>query len=271
MRILCLGFSYTGRYLAEHFEHQVFFLSRNADNVRSHGFQTADDLQTQPDFILDCVPRTDTDPGKTVYGRLIREMFPDRPVFIHISSTSVFGGRDAVHDGKLPEYNELTEIRPDDERGRNRLALEEAVLNDFPDAVIVRAGGIYGPGRCLPESVQSGRYRPDTNQMVSRIHVRDLCRIAIHACIAVTENPAVRFEGFQRDRLICAVDEKSTSNSEVMKYIEDEFKTDTVWPEIKDQRVTGRIISSLYAKELTGGFTFPDYRSGFRDCYGKLQ
>lgn len=119
MKILVLGASFTGEYLADHFpEHQVWFLSRRAAELAAAGrniYPETEPEQGAPreaasigfDAIMDTVPAIPRDPvGATdaqvaadeaaildpPYHAQIAQLLRDDPglPYIHISSTSVF-------------------------------------------------------------------------------------------------------------------------------------------------------------------------------------
>ncbi len=95
--------------------------------------------------------------------------------FIYISSTSVFGD----HDGN--EVSDNSSCHPDAPAGRMRLESEDLVRG-FKGlrGMVVRPAGIYGPGRDVATSIQSGRYEViDPAKITNRIHVHDLARVIL--------------------------------------------------------------------------------------------
>lgn len=97
--------------------------------------------------------------------------------FVYLGSTAVYGEVDADW------VDEETPVNPVSPRARARHAAEQALLEaharrGFP-AVIVRAPGIYGPGRSLAHRIRRGRYRVPGkgHNYLNRIHVDDLARI----------------------------------------------------------------------------------------------
>jgi nucleoside-diphosphate-sugar epimerase len=101
--------------------------------------------------------------------------------FVYLGSTAIYGSVDADW------VDEETPVRPDSPRSRARLEAEQAVLRahrerGFP-GVIVRAPGIYGPGRTLAHRIRRGSYRVtgDGQNYVNRIHVEDLARVLLAA------------------------------------------------------------------------------------------
>jgi nucleoside-diphosphate-sugar epimerase len=93
---------------------------------------------------------------------------------IYVSSTGVYApGNGAWVDETWP-------LEPTTASGRARLAAEGALP---PSAVILRAAGIWGPGRGLVDRLRAGTYRivGDGRARVSRIHVDDLVEAIIRA------------------------------------------------------------------------------------------
>jgi nucleoside-diphosphate-sugar epimerase len=91
---------------------------------------------------------------------------------VYVSSTGVYGARRGHID-------ESTPVDPAEPRARERLDAERSYLD--AGATIVRAAGIYGPGRGLHLRIQSGTFRVpgDGRGVVSRIHVADLAELIL--------------------------------------------------------------------------------------------
>ena len=268
MRILCLGASFTGRYLARNFpEHRVEFLSRDPAAVRAEGLSAFVPGQASQDgtfdLILDCLPalpdahgqRPAPHPYTEIVGSLLAAA-PGR--VIHVSSTSVYpAGADALVDvDDAPRYDETVPPAPPEERGQARLRLEEQLKAAWPGLLIIRASGIYGPTRCLALGFQNGdfrRARSAGNKLVSRIHVHDLCRLAL--ALAMTADPPA---------IVNAVDRRPTANREVFSYLEERLEITLPGEEWRTGAPSGRAIASRHTESLLGGtYRFPTYREGF--------
>lgn len=268
MRIVCLGASFTGRHLAAAFagRHEVHFLSRNPVQLPQRGLQHLSqlDIEAEPvDAILDTVPaRTQQDgalldPPYFPEVERILELHP-QATYVHVSSTSVYGGgADVQEESAIPDLDEREPPRPS-ARGILRLALEQRVLQLYPQARVLRSSGIYGPGRCLAISFRNGDFRRARagNRMVSRIHVHDLCRLAM----------AIAARGQEAPRIINGVDRAPALNAEVFSYLE-ELLGIRVPGEWRSSPPQGRRIVSLHAEDLLGGeYRYPTYREGFPQC-----
>lgn len=172
-----------------------------------------------------------------------------------MSGASLPGSSKAVAD--LPRLDENTPAAPDEERGLRRLRLEERLRAAFPDLIVVRATGIYGPGRCLALRFAEGDFRraASGNKIVSRIHVHDLCRVIL--ALALHAAPPV---------LVNAVDRTPTGNAELFAWLEERLRI-TIPGDWRETALTGRAIASLYMEELLGGrYRFESYREGFEDA-----
>ncbi|WP_437985367.1 NAD-dependent epimerase/dehydratase family protein [Sorangium sp. So ce117] len=96
----------------------------------------------------------------------------------YVSSTAVYG--DAT--GRI---DEATPTSADGPRAAARLAAEDVYR--ARGAVVLRAAGIYGPGRGLHQRLLRGDFRmtgegdQQGRNVVSRIHVEDLARLALAA------------------------------------------------------------------------------------------
>lgn len=89
---------------------------------------------------------------------------------VYVSTTGVY----AAAAGAWVDETFPTE--PLGDRGHARLAAERALLDGPVEAVVLRAPGIYGPGRGVHARLLAGTYRiiGDGDSHVSRIHVDDL-------------------------------------------------------------------------------------------------
>lgn len=245
-----------------------------------------------PDFIVDTVPAIREENSllnpfyveeihrlDDLYSRTAKDSasLPGSLPYIHISSTSVYP---ASVEGLLS----VDELSPtgETESCRKRLELEEAILRFRPEAAIVRAGGLYGPGRSLPIMIAQGKARffERGDDVISRVHVHDLCRLVLTLGQQIQDG--VSFPGYQRSNLINAVDPHPSSVSETRLFLLEMYSememqqglrrlgllAPTSLPE--PAPVPGqREVRSIYAANLIGDFRFPDYRSGFRDSISR--
>lgn len=103
------------------------------------------------------------------------DALPER--VIYISTSGVYGD----HQGS--RVDEQTPPRPGTERARRRLAAEQSLQGwarqHRVDCVILRVGGIYGPGRLPLQRLRQGMpvLRPDLAPPTNRIHADDLAQV----------------------------------------------------------------------------------------------
>ncbi|MCB1169543.1 MAG: hypothetical protein KDK25_04380 [Leptospiraceae bacterium] len=285
-KVLCLGRSFTGRYLKQEFPVEVRFLGRQEVPLEPGWL---------PDLIVDTIPaiREDSDLLNPFYSEEILRLdelhgrretkqeggaFPAVLPYIHVSSTSVYP---ASSEGLLT-VDELSETG-ESASCRKRLELEEAILKFRPEAAIVRAGGLYGPGRSLPIMIARGKTRffERGNDIISRIHVHDLCRLILALGEHLIQGSAY-FPGYQRTRLINAVDPHPSSVADTRDFLLEMYSEREMQESLarlglsvpgslpEPDPVSGqREVRSLYTSDLIGAFRFPDYRSGFRDSISR--
>ena len=270
MTILCLGGSYTARYLARRVAtgETVLLASRRAPDLRDQGYAAVSPhevatLEPPPRLVVDTVPAVEVDgrvadpPYLSAVSALL-ERSP-RTLFVHLSSTSVYPSRYQGRRGEdLPTMDEDTPPAPDRPGGERRLALEGRLRRALPQAVVVRAGGIYGPRRSLVDRFVEGRFRAADrrNRMVSRVHVEDLGRLLL---------ALARRERAELPSTINAVDECPSLNAHVYRFMREELGVQVPF-DVERLPAEGRRIVSRHLPRLLDELRFPSYRQGFRHC-----
>lgn len=107
----------------------------------------------------------------------------------YVSTTGVYGDRGGA------TVDETAEPAPGQDRSRRRLIAEQAWRGALPNVALdlMRAGGIYGPGRSVFDDLRAGTARRVTKpgHAFGRIHCDD---IALAACAAIAQDvpPGVR-------------------------------------------------------------------------------
>ena len=89
----------------------------------------------------------------------------------YISSTAVYPDQDGIWD-------EEKKLSPTSVKGKLRLATEK-ILSKYFRIVILRPGGIYGPGRNVARRILEKKKMLQGNKPIYRIHVKDLARIVL--------------------------------------------------------------------------------------------
>lgn len=123
------------------------------------------------------------DPPDQRLQRLLSLLTPPPVRFVYISTTGVYGDC----DGRT--VTETTPVNPSSERARRRVAAEDLLAgwagHHDANLVVLRAPGIYGPGRLGIERLQANApvlaepYAGPGN----RIHVDDLARCCVAALL----------------------------------------------------------------------------------------
>ena len=111
----------------------------------------------------------------------MREYRPQCKRFVYISSTGAYPQTAGTWDE--------TCTAPAGNDAGIRRHVTEAVLAENFDTRIVRAGGIYGPGRNLLTRLAVGKGPVRSDRPIHRIHVTDLARICVAAL--ADEAPAI--------------------------------------------------------------------------------
>lgn len=170
-----------------------------------------------------------------------------------VSSTAVYGSMSGVVD-------ETTSIPAPEGRAAVLLEAERRFLGFFAgrstDAVVLRLGGIYGPGRTrLIDLVREGRaVIPQASAITNRIHRDDAAAAAVHL-LTMAERP---------ERLYLGVDEAPAELGEVLRFIAGRLEMPEP-PTGAVERTRGGARRCSNARILASGFRFrfPDYESGY--------
>lgn len=183
--------------------------------------------------------------------RVLREQAPP-PRVVLVSSTSVYGD----HAGR--EVDEDTPASPEGFRGRLVAEGEEILGRTWPDSVVLRLGGIYGPGRTrLLDRVRAGEARcpPPPPVWSNRIHREDAAGALLH--LLRLRDP---------DRVYVGVDREPVPICEVYRYVADLLGAPE--PEIDPEagrRRGNKRCSSRRLVESGYVFSFPTFREGYQD------
>jgi nucleoside-diphosphate-sugar epimerase len=175
---------------------------------------------------------------------------------VYVSTTGVFGGARGRVD-------ESTPVDPDEPRARERLAAERAYLDR--GATILRAAGIYGPGRGLHRRILAGDFRIPAGggNVVSRVHVGDLAAIVLGVLEA---KPAL-----VRGEVFVVADDTPVPQIEAIRWLCDRLGVpvppsapiDEVAQSLRHDR---SVDNARIKRALSYRFAFPSYREGFEAC-----
>jgi nucleoside-diphosphate-sugar epimerase len=198
--LFCFGLGYSALVLARRLAKSGWAVTgtcRSADKVallREAGFSAVlfdrerpiatEALQGITHILVSVPPDASGDPVLARHAGDIAAM-PGLQWLGYLSTTGVYGDRGGAW------VEETAPLQPSGERGRRRVAAEQAWLRlwrDRGDPVhIFRLAGIYGPGRNPLEALRAGTAKriDKPGQVFSRIHVEDLASVLI----ASTERP----------------------------------------------------------------------------------
>ena len=181
--------------------------------------------------------------------------------FVYGSSTGVYG----QFEDPETVVDELTPPRDPHERGRDRLAVEQALAAAGLPLSVVRIAGIYGPGRTLKDSMRKeSLVLFEGGPKTSRIHVEDLARI-LEAMIEPSAPP-----------LVLACDDLPATTLDVARYTAEllgltapdpvplEDAKRIMSPAAHEMRLGGHCCRSIVRPKLIGDLTYPTYREGVR-------
>lgn len=202
-RLFCFGFGFSAEALANRLKPKGWRTAGTARvpdkvnaltarGVEAFAFPLADPpeaLRGTTHVLVSTPPGENGDPAFRYASDLAR--LTPRPAWLgYLSTTGVYGD----HAGGW--VDETTPEAPATERGRRRLAAEQAWGSwgraaNVPVAIF-RLAGIYGPGRNQLDSVRDGTARRIVreNQVFSRIHVEDIAQV-LEASIAKPHAGAV--------------------------------------------------------------------------------
>ncbi len=184
---------------------------------------------------------------------------PRRVLFV--SSTAVYGENDGG------EVDENTPARPSSATGRILREAEELLHARLPSAIVLRLGGIYGPGRTrLIDQVRQGTaVMPDPPRLTNRIHRDDAAAAIVHLTTTV-EVP---------EQIYLGVDSEPAELGEVLRFLAAELDV----PEPSSGATAASGGASKARGDSRGGdkrcsnsrllatgfrFRFPSFREGYR-------
>lgn len=234
MRVLILGYGYTGRRLGDRLlndGHEIIGTVTDLDeldeSISSKNLQEfrlgendiretikRDEWETGPSFSLIFTagpPRMDPLSDSL---NLLENFLEDLPYeqiknFVYLGSTSVYGDRNGEW------VDESAELDPISRSGRLKTQSERMIRESLPETtpwILVRPGGIYGPGRNSAERYLSEDYElvGGGEKWTNRIHVEDLARICKLAC------------GINENEILNAVDGNPVRLRELVEFLYEE-------------------------------------------------
>lgn len=171
--------------------------------------------------------------------------------FFYISSSAVNAGQDGQWvDERHPKA-------PTQATAQVLAQTEDLLLHSALPVTVLRASGIYGPGRNhLIDLVRTGKARlPAGSRWTNRIHRDDLARAVVHLAQLET----------QIDELYLVTDNHPAQLSEVYRHLATSLELPI--PSLDEGQAisrTDRRLSNALLRSTGWEPTFPDYREGYR-------
>lgn len=172
------------------------------------------------------------------------------PRIVLVSSTAVYD----VDDGSV--VDEQTPTSPRTPTSEVLLETEALLLERAPASVILRLGGIYGPGRerLLDQVRRGGIHEPHESPFTNRIHRDDAARAILH--LASLARPP---------QTVLGVDDDPARLGDVLRFLAAEVGADEPGAGSPDRESVGSKRCSNALLRSTGfEFDYPTYRQGYR-------
>ncbi|KSU65634.1 NAD-dependent epimerase/dehydratase family protein [Arthrobacter sp. NIO-1057] len=200
---------------------------------------------------IEAYTRSYLEVAKELVSRL-KVQAPQLRRFIYVSSSAVSGG------GEGEWIDESTEVAPNRPTSQVLADTERALLDSGLPVTILRASGIYGPGRNhLINQVRDASARmPLESHWTNRIHRDDLAQAVVH----------VAQLGADAEQIYMVTDNEPAQIGEIYTFLAQQLSL-PVPPQATEpavRRAANRRIRN--DKLLATGFTlqFPGYREGYR-------
>lgn len=269
MRVLIAGCGFVGSALAERLAsdgHDVFGLRRGSDGLPdgvvpvTADLVTGDGMETIPGDLDWCVTAISADARspdayEDAYVRALRNLQSKLEIENSTLDRWVFTSSTAVYGQNSGEWvDESASTNPSGFAGRTVLAGERIVrASDVPHPVVVRLGGIYGPGRTrLLDQVRGGEATcPPEPTYTNRIHRDDAAGILRH--VLQLEDP---------DEVYLGVDTDPAERCEVLTWLADRLgapppASGPGGTRGNKRASSARIVASGYH------FRYPTFREGY--------
>ncbi len=176
------------------------------------------------------------------------EACPDVPRVVFVSSTAVYGD----HGGAW--VDESAPCRPSAFNGQVLLDAERLAQSCGREALVLRLGGIYGPGReMLLRRIRSGEPLPvsDPPLYTNRIHVDDAAAAAVHL---VAQGAAGVFN---------LVDDMPAAQPDVLDWLADRMGLPRLARTASGPAPENKRIANATLRNTGFVFRYPDFRAGY--------
>ncbi len=247
--------------------------SKGADFIFNSDNEVSNEIFEGTTHVLSCIPPllSGKDP---VLDKLKTQLLNSKDLkwVGYLSTTGVYG------DTKGEWVNENTYPNPKQERSIRRFSCEKQWLETKLPVQILRLPGIYGPGRSAFESLLKGKTTmiDKPGQVFSRIHVDDIAGAVLFLINL--------YEQGQNPSVVNIADNLPTNNLEVISFAAKIAKKSlpAVVPfEIAKEKMSPialsfwqenrKVDNKLLCKTLGYSLIYPDFKSGLKNCFSKLQ
>lgn len=278
MKTLVVGCGYVGTKLGEALiakGHEVWALRRDEAalvKLSASGFKTIHaDIKRSSTFgnfeffdyvIFAQAPSQGSDNYRDTYYlgaknilKILENQKPKKIIFI--SSTSVYSTKDGSWvDESTNPMKESYESAESEANAKCLLDTERLVLSQDAPAIVLRLGGIYGPGRNRLRLIKEGKMRPSFDESyTNRIHVEDI--VSAILCL---------FEKGKPGEIYLGVDNYPSTQKEFYSWICEKLK---IRPD-KNQAASetrrhgsNKRCSNEKIKELGLYFKYPSFKEGY--------
>jgi len=246
--------------------------SKGADFIFNMHKEVPNEIFDGATHVLSCIPPllTGEDP---VLNKLKPKLLNSKNLkwVGYLSTTGVYG------DTKGEWVNENTSPNPQQDRSIRRFSCEKEWLSTKLPVQILRLPGIYGPGRSVFESLLKGTTKmvDKPGQVFSRVHVDDIAGAVLFLINLYSQgkNPSV----------VNISDNLPTNNLEVIAFaakiakkslppaIPFEIAQKTMSPmALSFWQENRKVDNKLLCETLGYSLIYPDFKSGLRNCFLKL-
>jgi nucleoside-diphosphate-sugar epimerase len=270
--LFCFGFGFSARALAKRLPGDQWIVtgtSRSDDGVaeiRALGFEAMrfDAIMSFPNDITHIVtsvpPTSSGDPVLSRFADDLKRLAQQIEWCAYLSTTGVYGD----HGGGW--VDETSPLTPNTERGRKRVAAEQAWQSSGLPVHIFRLAGIYGPERNVLENLKAGTAKRviKQGQVFSRIHVEDIAGILLASI--VKPNPGAAYN--VADNMPCPPQDVVAHGAELLGIepppeiaFEDAALSPMGASFFADSK---RVRNERVKQELGYSFKYPTYREGLK-------
>ena len=247
--------------------------SKGADFTFNSNNEVSNEIFEGVTHVLSCIPPllSGEDP---VLSKLKNQLLNSKKLkwVGYLSTTGVYG------DTQGKWVNENMSPNPKQERSIRRFSCEKEWLETKLPIQILRLPGIYGPKRSVFESILNGTTKmiDKPGQVFSRIHVDDIAGAVLFLINLYSQG--------QNPSVVNIADDLPTNNLEVIDFaaklakkslpskVPFEIAKKTMSPmALSFWQENRKVDNNLLCKKLGYSLIYPDFKSGLKNCFSKLE